>query len=183
MSAARSELLRKLGRTERSSSAIYIVTEFLDEEYSVMSMKIALVVGACSGAGHYSALALAKLGTHIIGTYDRYTDNADEVAREIEACGARAAMLRLDTNQLNVTTFARQLKTILSDNFGSDKLDNILINTGTTPDLSASQEKNDAWRFYVMHVRIPHLITEALNDILADSGNVVLLSSCPKRAS
>lgn len=183
MSAARSVLRRKLGRTGRSSSAIYIVPEVLDEEYCVMSMKIALVVGACSGAGHYSALALAKLGTHIIGTYDRHTDNADEVARDIEACGARAAMLRLDTNQLNVTMFARQLRTILSENFGSEKLDNILINTGMAPDLSAGQEKNDAWRFYVLHVRIPHLLTEALNDILADSGNVILLSSYPKRAS
>lgn len=148
-----------------------------------MSMKIALVVGACSGAGHYSALALAKLGTHIIGTYDRHTDNADEVAREIEACGARAAMLRLDTNILNITVFAQQLRTILSEDFGTDKLDNILINTGMTPDPSAGQEEYDAWRFYVMYVRIPFLITEALNDILAESGNVILLSSCAKRAS
>ncbi|PLK70270.1 hypothetical protein C0V73_12885 [Rhizobium sp. TH135] len=148
-----------------------------------MSKKVALVIGACGGAAHYSALTLAKLGTHIIGTYDQRADNAEKVKMEIESCGACAAMMFFDANKTNITLFARELIVVLSENFGVDRIDNIVLDTGSISNLPYGVGKFDPLRFYETHVRIPHLVTEGLNEILAESGSVILLSSYAKRAS
>lgn len=142
-----------------------------------MAMKIALVVGACSGLGYSSVISLAKSGVHIIGTYDALKDCPADVAREIEWLGVRAEMLQLDPSQLDFGFFAQQVSETLRKTFFSDKLDSIIINTKAAFDSSAPTVKMDQWQFYVMHVRFPHLLTETMHDHLSDDCDVILISS------
>ena len=60
-----------------------------------METKIALITGASRGLGRSMALHLAGSGVDVIGTFRSHDAEAEAVAREIEARGRRAAMLRL----------------------------------------------------------------------------------------
>jgi NAD(P)-dependent dehydrogenase (short-subunit alcohol dehydrogenase family) len=142
-----------------------------------MAMKIALVVGACSGLGYSSVLSLAKSGVHIIGTYSTPRECPADVAREIEWLGVRAVMLQMDPRQLDLGVLAQQISETLRQTFFTDKLDSIIINTGAAFEPSARTVKMDQLQFYVMHVRFPYLLTETMHDLLSDACDVILISS------
>src|SRR2546421_10992253 len=58
------------------------------------STKIALVTGASRGLGRNIAIALARKGVDVIGTYH---SNKAEADAAIEALGRKAVMFQLDT--------------------------------------------------------------------------------------
>jgi NAD(P)-dependent dehydrogenase (short-subunit alcohol dehydrogenase family) len=125
-------------------------------------MKIALVVGACSGLGYSSVISLAKSGVHIIGTYSTPRECPADIAQEIEWLGVRAVVLQMDPRQLDFGFLAQKISETLRQTFFTDKLDSIIINTGAAFEPSASSVKMAQWQFYVMHVRFPYLL-QALN--------------------
>lgn len=147
-----------------------------------MTTRIALVIGACSGLGYSSAVSLAKSGVHIIGTYTSQAEFPEEVVREVEWLGGRAVMLKLDARQPDLQPFVLDIVEALETNFGASKLDNVIINTGTVFEPSVTR-KLEHWQFYVTHVRLPHLLTEAIGDLLTDTCEVVLISSIDRRGS
>lgn len=148
-----------------------------------MTMKIALVVGACSGLGYASALSLANAGVHIIGTYNSQMECPEEVVRELEWHGVRAVMLKLDGRLFDLEPFAQEVAEVLKTTFGASKIDSVVINTGTVLDPSSVTKRLDHWQFYVTHVRLPHLLTDAIGGYLTDACDVVLVSSVDKRPS
>ena len=61
------------------------------------STKIALVTGASRGLGRNIAIALARKGVDVIGTYHSNKAEADATVAAIEALGHKAVMFQLDT--------------------------------------------------------------------------------------
>src|SRR5208282_917640 len=61
------------------------------------STKIALVTGASRGLGRNIAIALARKGVDVIGTYHSNKAEADASVAAIEALGRKAVMFQLDT--------------------------------------------------------------------------------------
>lgn len=146
-----------------------------------MTIRVALVIGACNGSGYSTALCLAKSGFHIIGTYESAKERPENVSREIEWLGVGAVMLKLDVSLMDLRPFAQVVGETLRQTFKSDKLSHIIINTGAACDTPTAALELDHWRFCVMNVRLPHLLTEALNNIFAETGDVILISSFANR--
>jgi NAD(P)-dependent dehydrogenase (short-subunit alcohol dehydrogenase family) len=61
------------------------------------STKIALVTGASRGLGRNIAIALARRGVDVIGTYHSNKAEADASVAAVEALGRKAVMFQLDT--------------------------------------------------------------------------------------
>lgn len=58
--------------------------------------KLALVTGAGRGIGRAIALDLARAGANVVVNYNRSREQAEAVARQIEAMGRRAAAIQAD---------------------------------------------------------------------------------------
>ena len=65
-----------------------------------MKQQTALVTGSSRGLGKDMALALAKKGINVIITYKGNKEDAEQVAKDVEALGAKAAVLQLDMENL-----------------------------------------------------------------------------------
>ena len=65
-----------------------------------MSERIALVTGGSRGLGKNAVLKLAAEGTGIILTWNNSQQEAQEVVREIEGTGGKAAALQLNVGKL-----------------------------------------------------------------------------------
>src|SRR6218665_1092033 len=93
--------------------------------------KIALVTGGSRGLGKNMALSLAKKGIDVILTYNSKKDEADEVVKEIEQLGQKAAALQLNVG--DVKTFEQFFKNVsdsLQKIFATDKIDFLVNNAG-----------------------------------------------------
>lgn len=92
--------------------------------------KLAVVTGACGGLGRNMAIALARKGVDLIGTYYSNKAEADGVAAAIEALGRKAAMFQLDTGRIaGFASFAANLKRALAEGWSVQ----ILTLSSTTP--------------------------------------------------
>jgi NAD(P)-dependent dehydrogenase (short-subunit alcohol dehydrogenase family) len=143
-----------------------------------MTDKIALITGASRGLGKSSALHLAKAGTHIIGTYKSSRDEAQDVAREIETHGVKAAMVPFDAENEDLDRFADTIARTLQSTFGADKLDHLVNNAGIGVYAAFGETAADQLdTLYKIHVRTPFLLTQALLPRMRDGGNVLFVSS------
>lgn len=66
---------------------------------SSLEGKLALVTGAGRGIGRAIAIDLARAGADVIVNYSRSREQAEEVARQIEAMGRRALAIQADVSQ------------------------------------------------------------------------------------
>src|SRR6187402_2249565 len=93
--------------------------------------KIALVTGGSRGLGRDMALNLAKKGLDVIITYNSRIEDARQVVAQVEAAGQKAAALQLNTGVIaSFQGFEDQLKTTLSQHFGTDHFDFLVNNAG-----------------------------------------------------
>jgi enoyl-[acyl-carrier protein] reductase III len=65
---------------------------------NLFSDKVALITGSGRGIGRATALHFAKLGADIVINYLRKQSAADETAKEIEALGRRALVVKADVS-------------------------------------------------------------------------------------
>lgn len=141
--------------------------------------KIAIITGASRGLGRASAIALARQGVAIIGTYHSNKAEADATVAAIAEAGSKAVMLQLDTGATTgFAAFAAQVKDILQQNFERETFDYLVNNAGigiTSTFASTSEEQFD--RLMNIHFKGVFFLTQALLPLIAEGGRILNVSS------
>ncbi len=143
-----------------------------------MKQQTALVTGSSRGLGKDMALALAKKGINVIITYKGNKEDAEQVAKDVEALGAKAAVLQLDME--NLGSYDAFIQSALSaiQPWGSDKIDHLINNAGigggrTIAD--ATEEFFDA--MLNVHFKGVYFFTQKWMQHINDGGSVINIST------
>ena len=143
-----------------------------------MPSPIALVTGGSRGLGRSTVEALARRGVPSILTYNSNHAAADEVVAGVQASGARAVALQLDTGDTRrFPGFVDEVRRVLGD-WGAGRFDYLVNMAGTSHGgafTEVSEEDFDA--AYRVHVKGPFFLTQALLPLVADGGRIVNISS------
>ena len=142
-------------------------------------MKIALVTGASRGLGRNTAIALARKGIDVIGTYHSNKAEADATASAIAALGRKALMLQLDSGTVAAfPAFVANVKQALAAQWTRPTLDYLVNNAGIgihAPFATTSEADFD--RLMNVHFKGVFFLTQALLPLIADGGRIVNISS------
>lgn len=141
--------------------------------------KIALVTGGSRGLGKNMALALARKGTDIIITYNSREEEAQEVVREAEGFGRKAAALQLNVGSVSgFDVFIRQLSQTLKEKFGSDHLHFLINNAGIGIHASFA-ETNEEQFDTLLNIQFKGVffLTQKTLPLIADGGGIVNIST------
>jgi NAD(P)-dependent dehydrogenase (short-subunit alcohol dehydrogenase family) len=141
--------------------------------------KIAVVTGASRGLGRNMAIALARQGVDVIGTYHSNKAEADATAAAIAALGRKAAMFQLDTGDVaRFPAFTADLKQALAAQWGRANFDFLVNNAGIGVHAPfAETTEADFDRLMNIHLKGVFFLTQALLPLIADGGRIVNLSS------
>ncbi|MBB2169910.1 SDR family oxidoreductase [Gluconacetobacter aggeris] len=141
--------------------------------------KIALITGASRGLGRSMAIALARKGVDVIGTYHSNRDEADATVASIAGLGRRAVMFRLDTGDAGgFAAFAVEVRQALSAIWGRDRFDFLVNNAGIGIHASfAETTEADFDRLMNVHLKGVFFLTQAMLTLIEDGGRIVNLSS------
>ena len=144
-----------------------------------MTRKIALITGASRGLGRNAAEHLAAGGIDIIGTYHSKADEAQQVAKALEAAGAKAAMLQLDVgDSSSFASFAERLGTTLQQHFGRERFDFLVNNAGIGLNVPFSETTETQFdQLLNIQLKGPFFLTQRLLPLLVDGGRIVNISS------
>jgi len=143
------------------------------------SSKIALVTGGSRGLGRNIALALARKGLDVILTYNSKADEAQEVVKEIEGMGRKAAALQLNVGDSKTfSTFFTQVAAVLSETFDAAKFNYLVNNAGIgyyIPFAETPEDKFD--ELMNIHLKGTFFLTQKALPHMADGGGIVNISS------
>jgi NAD(P)-dependent dehydrogenase (short-subunit alcohol dehydrogenase family) len=144
-----------------------------------MSNKIALVTGASRGLGRNTAIALARKGVDVLGTYHSNQAEAAGTAAAIEALGRKAVMFQLDTgNSSAFAAFAGTLRHALHATWGRSTFDYLVNNAGIGIHAPfAETTEADFDRLMNIHLKGVFFLTQKLLPLIADGGRIVNFSS------
>ena len=141
--------------------------------------KIAIVTGSSRGLGKSTALHLAKQGVNIIVTYHSNAEEAANVVAQIEAVGAKAIALQLDSsNTSTFDGFVAQIQQSLTDKWQTDRFDFLVNNAGIglyKPFMETTEDEFD--RLMNIQVKGVFFLTQKLLPLMNDGGRIVNLSS------
>jgi NAD(P)-dependent dehydrogenase (short-subunit alcohol dehydrogenase family) len=141
--------------------------------------KIAIVTGSSRGLGKSTALHLAKQGVNIIVTYHSNAEEAANVVAQIEALGAKAIALQLDSsNTSTFDGFVAQIQQSLTDKWQTDRFDFLVNNAGIglyKPFMETTEDEFD----HLMNIQVKGVffLTQKLLPLMNDGGRIVNLSS------
>ena len=144
-----------------------------------MRERIALVTGGSRGLGKNAVLKLAAEGTDIILTWSSSQQEAQEVVREIEGKGRKAAALQLNVGDTaSFARFAQQVKETLTHVWQRDTFDYLVNNAGTglyAPYTETTEAQfDDAVN---IHFKGPFFLTQQLLPLIKDGGRILNVSS------
>jgi NAD(P)-dependent dehydrogenase (short-subunit alcohol dehydrogenase family) len=141
--------------------------------------RIILITGGSRGLGRATALALAAAGTDLVLTYRSEADAAASVVAEIEALGARAVALPLDTTAPETfPAFADALRAALGETWNRDTIDGLVNNAGyagNTP--FGAIERAEIDRLVAVHFTGVVLLTQQLEPLVAGGGRILNIST------
>ena len=142
------------------------------------TVKIALVTGGSRGLGKNTALKLAEHGNDVILTYRSSRAEADDVVKQIERSGRRAAALPLNV-ELTATfaDFAAKLRDALKA-WQRDRFDFLVNNAGIGIHASFAETTEAQFdQLMNIHLKGVFFLTQKLLPLLADGGRIINLSS------
>ncbi|MGS3099397.1 SDR family NAD(P)-dependent oxidoreductase [Enterobacter hormaechei] len=144
-----------------------------------MRERIALVTGGSRGLGKNAVLKLAAEGTEIILTWNSSQQEAQDVVREIEGKGRKAAALQLNVGDTaSFARFAQQVKETLTHVWQRDTFDYLVNNAGTglyAPYTETTEAQfDDAVN---IHFKGPFFLTQQLLPLIKDGGRILNVSS------
>ncbi|KAG5602463.1 hypothetical protein H5410_033833 [Solanum commersonii] len=102
---------------------------------------VVIVTGASRGIGKAIALALGKAGCKVLVNYARSSKEAEEVSKEIEACGGEALAFGGDVSKEE--DVESMMKTVV-DRWGT--VDILINNAGITRDTLLMRMKKSQWQ-------------------------------------
>lgn len=144
-----------------------------------MSERIALVTGGSRGLGKNAVLKLAAEGTGIILTWNNSQQEAQEVVREIEGKGGKAAALQLNVGDIaSFEGFAQRMQEILQTVWQRDRFDYLVNNAGTglyAPYTETTEAQFD--EALNIHFKGPFFLTQRLLPMMNDGGRILNVSS------
>jgi NAD(P)-dependent dehydrogenase (short-subunit alcohol dehydrogenase family) len=144
-----------------------------------MESKLAIITGGSRGLGRSAALKLGEQGIDIILTYHSNEAAAHAVVAAVEAGGARAAALRLDTGDIgSFAAFARKLQQLMADKWQRDHFDFLVNNAGVGSNaLIADTTEAQFDMLFNVHLKGVFFLTQQLLPLIADGGRIVNVST------
>jgi len=142
-------------------------------------MKIALVTGGSRGLGKSMSVHIAAKGNDVVLTYKSKKADAEEVVKQIEQTGRKAAALALDvSDSKSFEGFVDKLKEVLQAKWKRDDLNFLVNNAGIgiyAPFAETSEKQFDE----LMNVQLkgPFFLTQKLLPLIKDGGRIVNIST------
>ena len=136
--------------------------------------KAAIVTGGGTGVGRETGLLLARGGCSVVVNYSRSRDEAEQTARDIEALGVKALVVRADVSH---DDDCRRMVQQARDALG--RIDVLVNNAGTTRFIAADdleEVKDDDWQ-RIMGVNVVgafHCARAVKEPMLASGGGVIV---------
>ncbi|MBB3695263.1 SDR family NAD(P)-dependent oxidoreductase [Sphingomonas sp. BK580] len=140
--------------------------------------RIAIVTGGSRGLGRSTVLALAARGIDSIFTYNSAVDEANKVVAAVEAAGARAIALQLDTGSVgSFDAFVGEVRRAMTS-LGAERFDYLVNNAGMS-DHTKFAELTEAVldRIYAVNFKGVVFLTQKLLPILKDGGRIINIST------
>jgi NAD(P)-dependent dehydrogenase (short-subunit alcohol dehydrogenase family) len=156
----------------------------MSKEMDVLpAKKIALVTGGNRGLGKDIALSLAEMGIGIVLTYRSNKEEGDQVAEQIRASGGTAVALQLDVSRTaSFDAFLEQLKTLLPETFGGEKIDFLINNAGFGKSIPIDRLTEDNFDSFVdVHFKGVVFLTQKALRMMNDGGGVVFITAAADR--
>jgi NAD(P)-dependent dehydrogenase (short-subunit alcohol dehydrogenase family) len=149
------------------------------------SRRVAIITGASRGLGRSMALHMAKEGLDLIITYRERRDAAESTVADIEAAGARAVALQLDTGQSRqFQDFSRHVQRVLAETWKRDRFDVLVNNAGGANYQAIAQTTEEAFdTVFRVHLKGVYFLTQKLLPLMADGGRIVNISSALARVT
>lgn len=136
---------------------------------------VVIVTGASRGIGKAIALALGKAGCKVLVNYARSSKEAEEVSKEIEACGGEAFAFGGDVSKEE--DVESMMKTVV-DRWGT--VDILINNAGITRDTLLMRMKKSQWQDVIdLNLTGVFLCTQAAAKIMMKKrkGRIINISS------
>ncbi len=144
-----------------------------------MANKIALVTGGSRGLGKDMALRLAQHGHNVVITYVSQKEAAEDVVKEIEAMGAQAVSILLDTNNYSsLPDFVNNFSQILQQKWNVKSFDYLINNAGIGATIPFQQvTEADFDKFMNIHFKSVYFLTQQLLPLINDGGRIINIST------
>ncbi|HET6844770.1 MAG TPA: SDR family oxidoreductase [Candidatus Angelobacter sp.] len=142
-------------------------------------MKIALVTGGSRGLGKNMCQHIAARGNDVVLTYNSRKADAEEVVRQIEKTGRKAAALALDaSNTKSFDGFVKSLKEVLQTKWQRDNFDFLINNAGFGIRASFAETTEEQFDDLMkVHLKGPFFLTQKLLPFIKDGGRILNISS------
>jgi NAD(P)-dependent dehydrogenase (short-subunit alcohol dehydrogenase family) len=142
-------------------------------------MKIALVTGGSRGLGKNMCEHIAARGNDVVLTYNSRKADAEEVVRQIEKTGRKAATLALDaSNTKSFDGFVKNLKDVLQTKWQRTDFDFLINNAGFGIRASFAETTEEQFDDLMkVHLKGPFFLTQKLLPCIRDGGRILNISS------
>lgn len=145
----------------------------------IAKQPIAVVTGGSRGLGKDMALSLAGSGIDVLITYRAKEAEAQQVVKQIESLGRKAAALPLDMGKFSeLDHFVQQLKDSLQTIWGSSHFDFLINNAGmgaTVPFLQVTEELFT--EFLNVHFKGVFFLTQKCLPFMNQGGRIINIST------
>src|SRR5271170_628694 len=140
--------------------------------------KTAIITGGSRGLGRNTAINLARRGVDVFFTYHSNLAEAQNVIREVEAIGRKAAAFQLDAGNISLfDSFVGEVRNMLRV-WGRDRFDYLVNNAGTSLHKPFDQTSEAEFDQIVnVHFKGVYFLTQKLLPLMKDGGRIVNISS------